>query len=103
MPRSSSSGSAPRPRRGAVREPVQVYLSADDSGLLSRLSEESGLSKAEILRRGVRSYAREQGTQTESPMLRFLATSAEGWPLDIAARHDEVLAEAYQAPKKKRK
>ena len=102
MPRSAKTGPEPRPRRGAVREPVQAYLSADDVGLLSRLVEESGLSKAEILRRGIRSYAREHGAQAEGPMLRFLSSSAEGWPLDVAAKHDAVLAEEYKATKKKR-
>ena len=92
---------APRPA-AAVREPVQVYLAADDRDLLNRLAEETGLTKAEILRRGVRSFAREQtGT---SPMLRFVAESpAEGWPDAIAADHDEALAEEYRAPTKKRR
>ena len=95
------------PKRAArpetsVREPVQVYLAADDRDLLSRLVTETGLSKAEILRRGMRSFAREQsGT---SPMLRFLAESAKGdWPDAVAERHDEVLAESYRPSAKKRR
>lgn len=85
----------PKPPPRTLREPVQVYLAPDDSALLNRLATESGLSKAEILRRGVRSYARECGD--ESPMLRFLAESgAEGWPADgTAADHDAVLTGAY--------
>lgn len=90
---------APRPR--TVREPVQVYLAPDDSALLLRLTEETGLSKAEILRRGVRSFARDQGTT--SPMLQFVeASDAKGWPRAVAANHDAVLAEAYSAPRKNR-
>lgn len=86
-----------------VREPVQVYLASDDSALLSRLAAETGLSKAEILRRGVRSYAREQ-LGGASPMLRFLAESTpDGWPDDVAAAHDAVLADAYRAPRKRRR
>jgi hypothetical protein len=86
----------------SVREPVQVYLAADDRDLLSRLVAETGLSKAEILRRGMRSFAREQtGT---SPMLRFLAESAKAdWPDAVAERHDEVLAESYRPSAKKRR
>ena len=88
-------------RSRVVREPVQVYLAPDDSDLLSRLTSETGLSKAEVLRRGVRSYAREQGG--ESPMLRFLTESnAAGWPDAAAVDHDALLAEAYRAPRKKR-
>ena len=80
-----------------VREPVQVYLATDDRDLLNRLADETGLSKAEILRRGVRSFAREQGG--ESPMLRFVSESTPGgWPESAAAAHDDVLAEEYRAP-----
>jgi hypothetical protein len=87
----------------SVREPVQVYLAPDDRDLLARLVEETGLSKAEILRRGVRSFAREQ--RVTSPMLRFVAESGgEGWPNDIAKRHDDVLAASYRSePKRKRR
>lgn len=86
----------------SVREPVQVYLAPDDRDLLSRLAEETGLSKAEILRRGVRSFAREQAGS--SPMLRFLAeTGGEGWPKAVAVDHDAALAEAYRAPARKRR
>jgi hypothetical protein len=90
------------PRGAAVREPVQVYLAPDDRDLLNRLAEETGLPKAEILRRGVRSFAREQ--RGGSPMLRFLAeTSGEGWPEGVAADHDDALAESYRAQAKKRR
>ena len=90
------------PRRAAIREPVQVYLGADDRDLLNRLVEESGLTKAEILRRGMRSFAREQ--QGPSPMLRFIAESADGeWPPAVAGSHDEALADAYRKrPRKAR-
>jgi hypothetical protein len=95
------------PKRGsarpnAVREPVQVYLAADDRDLLNRLVEETGLTKAEILRRGVRSYARERGDV--SPMLRFIGElGSEGWPAAAAVDHDAILAEAYRAHRKKRR
>jgi hypothetical protein len=77
-----------------VREPVQVYLEADDSSLLARLAATSGLSKAEVMRRGMRAFAREQ--DVESPMLAFFAqgVSAE-WPANVATNHDAVLSEAY--------
>ena len=88
-----------RPR--AVREPVQVYLAPDDSELLARLAAETGLSKAEVLRRGVRSYAREQGG--DSPMLKFIAErGGAGWPRAAAVNHDTLLADAYRPQRKKR-
>ncbi|HVZ47316.1 MAG TPA: hypothetical protein VG916_00920 [Gemmatimonadaceae bacterium] len=90
----------PTPAPRAVREPVQVYLAPDDSELLARLVNESGLSKAEVLRRGMRSFAREQGG--ESPMLKFVSDGASGrWPDHVAARHDDVLAESYRGTRKR--
>jgi hypothetical protein len=81
---------------------VQVYLTADDSDLLRRLTETTGLAKAEILRRGLRSFAATQGGP--SPMLQFLADGAtEEWPEDIARDYDAILAEEYARPRKKRR
>jgi len=86
----------------SVREPVQVYLGQDDRDLLNRLVAETGLTKAEILRQGMRSFAREQGGA--SPMLRFIAESAQGeWPEAVAKEHDEILADSYRGAAKKRR
>jgi hypothetical protein len=92
-----------RPRSpAAIREPVQVYLAADERDLLNRLVTETGLTKAEILRRGMRSFAREQGGA--SPMLRFSAEGkAADWPDAVAKNHDEILAESYRSPAKRRR
>lgn len=85
-----------------VREPVQVYLEADDSALLTRIAAVSGLSKAEVMRRGMRAFAREH--DTESPMLRFTSEAGDGaWPSRVAANHDAVLAEAYLGERAKRR
>ena len=105
MARYDPSRTARRPRLGArpamVREPVQVYLAPDDARLLGRLADETGLSKAEILRRGIRTFAAEQ--QGDTPMLRFLTDGAVGsWPESIAANHDAVLAEEHRRQKKRR-
>ena len=88
-----------RPKRNknprAVREPLQVYLDRDDRAMLDRLAKEAGLPRAEVLRRGIRSFAREQAPAT-SPMLEFLRSlRGDDWPEDIAERHDDYLAEAY--------
>ena len=87
-----------RPQRSKlVREPVQVYLSSEDSQLLARLADETGLAKAEILRRGVRSLARELAPS--SPMLEFLDEAVQNdAPADVATNHDAVLAAAYMIP-----
>jgi len=86
----------------SIREPVQVYLEQDDRDLLNRLVADTGLTKAEILRQGMRSFAREQGGP--SPMLRYIAESAQGeWPEGVAEKHDEILAESYRGPTRKRR
>ena len=92
----------PSPRPRAVREPVQVYLEPYDRDLLNRLSNETGLAKAEILWRGMRSFAREQSGS--SPMLRFLTESVgNDAPAGTAADHDAVLAESHRRSSKKRR
>ncbi len=78
-----------------VREPVQVYLDPTDQGLLEELARRTGLSRAELLRRGLRrlgdavlaerapgwSFGRLVGALGDAPAL----------PADLAARHDEYL------------
>lgn len=80
----------------AVREPVQVYLTRDDKALLDRLSEETGLPRAEILRQGLREFSLLHGGT--SPMLSFLRAQREAdWSeAGPAAEHDEVLAGEYR-------
>ncbi len=93
------------PRRhppAVVREPVQVYLAGGDSALLKRLVSQSGLSKAEILRRGLRSFAAEQ--EGRSPMLVFIEEGANAvWPADVAMNHDDMLASSYAPVRAKRR
>lgn len=89
--------------RKAVREPAQVYLDSDDSELLARLAFDSGLSKAEVMRQGIRSFSREQA-RSNSPMLAFLEESKTGaWPANVAAHHDEVLAQSYRPTSRKKR
>ena len=92
-----------KPSTKAVREPAQVYLAPDDSDLLLRLATDTGLSKAEVLRRGIRSFAREQ-TDLQSPMLAFIdASDNANWPSAVATNHDAILADSYvTAPKRRR-
>jgi hypothetical protein len=79
-----------------VREPVQVYLDAPDRSILERAALSSGLPRAEVLRRGLRRFAAEL-LADESPALAFLSDAAsvapEKSPPDVAARHDEYLAD----------
>ena len=93
-----------RNRVSQVREPVQVYLDPSDRTLLLEIVRRTGLPKAEILRRGLRSVADH-----------LLAERAPGWsmdrlvgalgddpalPRDLASRHDEYL---YGTPRRARR
>ena len=91
-----------------VREPVQIYVTSEERRLLDRLAAETGLPRAEVLRRGLRSFAREQPLR-DSPMLRLVRELTDAdWPADIGREHDRYLAEAYRdthapPPAKRRK
>ena len=80
----------------AVRDPVQVYLEAPDRALLERSAVATGLSRAEVLRRGLHRFAAEL-LADESPALAFLESAGTSTPAsaasDVATRHDEYLAD----------
>lgn|SRR5574341_683891 len=84
-----------RDRSKGVREPLQVYLSPAEREQLDRLAERTGLSRAEVLRRGIKSFAAEvQGV--DSPMLRWIEKYGDAdVPADLGSRHDDYLYEAY--------
>ena len=79
----------------SVREPLQIYLGSDERRLLDQLSSETGLSRAEILRQGLRQFAM-QRAGSGGPMETLMRSLREK-PLatDIAASHDDHLARAY--------
>lgn len=78
-----------------VREPIQIYMAPDERRFLDTLASETGLSRAEVLRRGMRSFAAEQAGD-DGPMQTFMKSMREHhWPADIATSHDEHLAKAY--------
>lgn len=83
----------PRDRR--VREPVQVYLDPADRDLLEEVAMQTGLSRAEVLRRGLRTFAdRSLGTRAPGWSLEGLIGmlgGISGVPRDLAAKHDEHL------------
>lgn len=93
-------------QRAAVREPIQVYLTRHERALLDRVAEKSGLSRAEVLRNGLRRYSAEVLAESH-PVLEFLEEMSAGWatatPTDVAARHDDYLAAGYAKAAKKRK
>ncbi len=73
-----------------VREPVQAYLDEVDRALLEQVAHRTGLSRAEILRRGLRAFAWSFesliGVLGDDPSI----------PTDLSERHDEYLAQALE-------
>ncbi len=84
---------SPPPRR--VREPVQVYLESSEKQLLDQLSIRTSLSRAELMRRGLRRLAVEMTTdatpgQSLTSLIGALGEDAD-IPNDLSVRHDDYL------------
>ncbi len=83
----------PKPPR-RVREPVQVYLDAEDRAILREIAERTALPQAEVLRRGLRRLAADLTDNPPGASLdRLIGAlgSAGNLPADLAGRHDEYL------------
>lgn len=90
-----------KPKR--VREQVVAYLEPRDRALLEDLAAQTGLSRTELLRRGLWSLAA-QGMATQRPGSAFehlIATAAGSTgPTDVSARADHYLyGGGYAAPR----
>jgi hypothetical protein len=77
-----------------VREQAVVYLAERDRELLERLAEETGLSRTELFRRGLRKLARELLTEQKpgSSLDHLIDHAGESeLPADVSERHDDYL------------
>lgn len=78
-----------------VREPIQVYLDGHDRSLLDAMASQSALSRAELLRLGIRRLSDELLTEkargSSVPVLKGILDAAKHVPRDLATRHDEYL------------
>lgn len=84
-----------RPKPATVREPIQVYMAPDERRLLDQMAAHTGLSRAEVLRQGLRIFAAE-ATGRSGPMQGFMTEMRKKpLPADIAEAHDDHLARAY--------
>ncbi len=86
---------SPKKSRRRVREPVQVYLDPADRDLLEQVVRATGLSRAEILRRGLRRVADDALTEhapgwSLDRLVGALGAGAD-LPTDLAECHDEYL------------
>ncbi len=98
------SSDSSRPRR--VREPVQVYLDAEDRELLEQVARTTGLARAEVLRRGLRSLAATTlagGNEAAQPLEYLIGVlgSGKSIPTDLAGEHDRYLAQGDEAHRRR--
>lgn len=76
------------------RDQVVVYLEPGDRALLERLCARTGLSKTEVFRRGLRRLEEDERERGEpGSSLSYLVHTAkdDGFPADVAERHDDYL------------
>jgi hypothetical protein len=82
-------------KRTIVREPVQVYLDASDRALLEEMAGRTGLSRAEILRRGLRRVAddllAERAPGASFEHLVGALGDDPSLPEDLSTQHDRYL------------
>ncbi len=89
-----------RPQR-IVREPLQVYLSSEEREALDRIAALLGVSRAEVLRRGIEAVSRETYANIADPMDDLVGRYDElGAPTDLAVRHDDYLAGSLDEERK---
>lgn len=84
-------------RRGRVGEPVQVFLAQPDHERLLELAEQLGVSKSDVLRRGLSALEREVTSPGSHPLalLTGLVEGDDGMTedgRDAGREHDAVLA-----------
>ena len=93
-----------------VREPVQVYLDGLQRRRLERMAGQLGLTKSDVVRRGLEALERQLADPADHPALRIIgiavAESAADAGYDVAREHDRYLAESEEEswkPAKRRK
>ena len=78
------------PRANRVREPIQVHLTRAERAALDRLARELGVSRAEVLRRGMEMLARHRPRSFHDVFDALVGTfSSPSAPTDLAERHDD--------------
>ncbi len=80
------------------KKPVQVYLGTKHQNILDTLVKKLNVSKAEALRRGLESLAREVVPVEEDPAWQLVGLAGEdaNLPADWSVNHDRYLVEESQ-------
>jgi Arc/MetJ-type ribon-helix-helix transcriptional regulator len=85
-------------RASRVSEPVQVYLDRGQRRRLEQLASHLGLSKSDVVRRGLEALERQMADPADHPALRIIgiasAESVKPADFDVAREHDRFLAES---------
>jgi hypothetical protein len=88
-----------RPRK-AVSEPIQVYLEPAQRRRLDELASELGLTKSDVVRRGIEALDRQMTDPSEHPALRIIGLAEGHSPSDIGydagREHDRFLADSEE-------
>jgi Tfp pilus assembly protein FimT len=81
-----------------LKKPVQVYLDQRHLNILSQLVEKLSISRAEALRRGLESLAREVISAKEDPAWQLIGLAGEeaDLPTDWSVNHDRYLVEELE-------
>jgi Arc/MetJ-type ribon-helix-helix transcriptional regulator len=81
-----------------VSEPVQVYLDGGQRRRLEQLAGQLGLSKSDVVRRGLEALERQLADPAEHPALRIIGIAAAETTVDadydVAREHDRYLTES---------
>ncbi len=82
------------------RDPIQVYLTPSERNWLDALARRDGISRSEVLRRGIRRLMAESPSPATSPLLAFLADAAadpelSAGPTDVGQRPIDYLVDGY--------
>ena len=81
-------------RARRIREPIQVYLTSTERAALDHMARELGVSRAEVLRRGLKVIGAQGARSFHSAFDALVgAVSSLDTPDDLAERHDDYLAD----------
>jgi len=86
--------------RKRVSEPIQVYLEPAQRRRLDQLATELGLTKSDVVRRGIEALERQMMDPNEHPALAIIGIAGNHPPRDIgydvAREHDRFLADSEE-------
>ena len=81
----------------SVREPIQVYLTRRERAALERLARRMGVSRSEVLRRGLAAIGHGNVDPGSDPMDGMVGAFDDAGPQDLAEGHDRYLLQALDA------